>query len=134
MRSSVHAYNKANNILGLGKPFIQGIKDTKTYAEKIYSANFAVTNKTFYLSLHHSDDSSYLFVNGKEIINFKAKDSEIVPYPLFLGNLSKDFSLVNATNTGLYGYIFDVSVDCKAIANDKICAIHRYLMRKNNIK
>ena len=134
LSSSVHAYNKANNILGLGKPFIQEIKDTKTYAEKIYSANFAVTNKKFYLSLHHSGDSSYLFVNGKEIINFKAKDSEIVPYPLFLGNLSKDFSLVNATNTGLYGYIFDVSVDCKAIANEKICDIHRYLMKKNNVK
>ena len=50
-----------------------------------------MTNKKFCLSLHHNGDSSYLFVNGKEIVDFKAKDSEIVPYPLCLGNLSKDF-------------------------------------------
>ena len=76
----------------------------------------------------------YLFVNSKEIVNFKAKDSEIVPYPLCVGKVSKDFSLINATNTGLYGYIYDFSVDYKAITNDKIHDIHRYLMEKNNIK
>ena len=69
----------------------------------MYSTNFNVTNKKFCLSLHYNSDSSYLFVNGKEIVNCKAKDSEIVPYPLCLGNVSKDFSLINTTNTGLYG-------------------------------
>ena len=49
----------------------------------MYSTNFTVTNRKFSLSLHYNGDSSYLFVNGKEIFNFKAKDSEIVPYPLF---------------------------------------------------
>ena len=84
--------------------------------------------------MHCNDDSSYLFVNGKKFINFKAKDSEIVPYPLCLGNVSKDFSLVNTTNTGLYGYIYDFSVNYGAIANDKILDIHKYLMEKNNIE
>ena len=55
----------------------------------MYSTNFTVHNKTFYLSLHYNGNNSYLFVNGKEIINFKAKDSEIVPYSLCLGNISK---------------------------------------------
>ena len=32
-----------------------------------------------------------LFVNGKEIHKFKAKDSEIVATPLCLGNISKDW-------------------------------------------
>ena len=100
----------------------------------MYSTNFTVTNKKFCLSLHYSGDSSYLFVKDKEIINFKDKDSETVPYPLCLGNVSKDFSLLNTTNTGLYGYIYDFSVDYKAIANNKIHDIHRYLMEKNNIK
>ena len=50
----------------------------------MYSTNFTVDNKTFCLSLHYNGDNSYLFVNGKEIINFKAKDSEIFPYPLRL--------------------------------------------------
>ena len=100
----------------------------------MYSTNITVTNKKFCLSLHYNVDSSYLFVNGKEIVNFKAKDSEIVPYPLCLRNVSKDFSLINTTNAGLHGYIYDFSVDYKAITNDKIHDIHRYLIEKNNIK
>ena len=59
----------------------------------MYSINFTVANKKICLSLHYNGDNSYLFVNGKEIINFKAKDSEIVQYSLCLGGLSKDFSI-----------------------------------------
>ena len=132
--SSVHANNSANNILVLGKDFIHGVKGTKIYAEKMYSTNFNVTNKKLCLRLHYNGDSSYIFVNNKEIVNFKAKDSEIVPCPLCLGNKSKEFSLINTTNTGLFGYIYGFSVDYKAIPNDKIHDIHRYLMEKNNIK
>ena len=84
--------------------------------------------------MHYNGDSSYLFVNGKEIVNFKAKNFEIVPDPLCLGNVSKDFSTINTTNTGLFGYIYNFSVDYKAITNDKIHDILRYLMEKNNIK
>ena len=134
MSSSVHANNRANNILVLGKDFIPGINGTTIQAEKMYSTNFSVTNKKFCLSLHYNSDISYLFANVKEIINFKAKDFEIVPYPLCPGSISKDFSLVNATNTGLYGYIYEFSVNYGAIANDKILDIHKYLMEKNNIK
>ena len=71
LSSSVHPNNRANNILVLGKEFIQGINTTVLYAEKMYSTNFTVTNKKFCLSLHYNGDSSYLFVNGKEIANFK---------------------------------------------------------------
>ena len=91
LSSSVHANNKANNISVLGKNVIQGINGTTIYAEKMYSTNFTVTNKKFCLSLNYNGDSSYLFVNGKEIIHFKAQYSEIVPYPLCLRNVSKDF-------------------------------------------
>ena len=93
---------------------------TTICVEKIYSTNFTVTNEKFCLSLHYNGDSSYLFVSGKEVANFKAKDSETVPYPLCLGNVSKDFSLINTTNTGLFGFIYDFIVDYKAITNDKI--------------
>ena len=92
MSSSTHPNSKTKNILVIGKDFVQESENTTIYAEKMYSTNFAVDNKTFCLSLHYNGDSSYLFVNSKEIINFKAKDSEIVPYPLCLGNFSKDFS------------------------------------------
>ena len=101
--------------------------------KKMYLANFTEDNKTFCLSLHYNGDNSYLFVNGEEIISFKAKDSVIVLYPLCLGNISKDFDLSYMEKTELTGYIYDFSVDYWAIANDKIRDIHNYLMKKNNI-
>ena len=86
--------------------------------------------KKICLSLHYNSDDCYLFVYCRQIIKFKAKDSEIVSYPLCLAGISKDISSSNAT--GLYGYVYDFSVDYKAITNDKIQDIHRYLM-KNTI-
>ena len=83
--------------------------------------------------MHYNGDNSYAFLNGKEIINFKAKDSEIVSYPLCVGNISKDFDQGYTEETGLAGYIYDFNVDYWAIANDKILYIHKYLMKKNNI-
>ena len=70
---------------------------------------------------------------GKKIINFKAKDSEIVPYPLCLGNISKDFTVPYILRNGLTGYIYDFRVDYWAFANDKIFDIDKYIMKKNNI-
>ena len=69
----------------------------------------------------------------KEIIKFKAKDSEFVASSLCLGNISKDWSVDNMKNTGLNGYVYDFSVDYDATAVDDIKDIHKYLMKKNNI-
>ena len=80
--------------------------------------------------MHYNSDNSYLFVNGTEICKFKERDSEIVPYPLCLGNISKDFSVDNMKKTGLYGQPHEFSIDYDAIANDKILDIHKYLMKK----
>ena len=92
MSSSAHIDNKKKDILVLGKGPTQGLEHTLT-AEKMYSINFTVTKKKFCLSLHYNGANSYLFVNGTEIYKFKAKDSEIVAAPLFLGNISKDWSI-----------------------------------------
>ena len=70
-------------------------------AEKMYSINFTEQDKRFCLILHYNGANSYLFVNGKEIMKFKAKDSEIVTTPLCLGNISKDWSVDNINKTGL---------------------------------
>ena len=61
----------------------------------MYPINFTVTKKKFCQSLHYNGADRYLFVNGAEIIKFKAKDSEIVASPLSLGNISKDWSTDN---------------------------------------
>ena len=133
MSSSVHANNKTRSILVLGKDFIQEIDGTNIYAEKRNPTNFTVHKKKICLSLHYNGGDSYLFVNGKEIYKFKAKDSNILSYPLCLGTISKEFSPSNIRKTGLNGYFYDFIVDYWAIANDKILDIHKYLMDKNNI-
>ena len=129
MSFSVHIDNKKKDILVLGKGSTQGLAHTLT-AEKIYSINFTVTKKKFYLSLHYNAANSYLFVNGTEIYKFKAKDSEIVTSPLCLGNTSKDWSGDNMKKTGFTGYIYDFSVDYDATEADDILGIHKYLMKK----
>ena len=100
MSSSTHIDNKKKT-LGIGPT--QALEHTLT-PEKMYSINFKEKNIKLCLSLHYNGANSYLFVNGKEIIKFKAKDSEIVASPLCLGNISKDWSIDNMKKTGLNGY------------------------------
>ena len=130
LSNSVHANNKANNILVLGKGFIQGVNGTKIYAEKMYTPNFTVHGKKVCLSLHYNGENNYLFVNNREITKFKAANSKIALYPLCLGNISKDFSTTNALKTGLYGYVYDFSVEYEATATSKIHDFHAYLLKK----
>ena len=83
--------------------------------------------------MHYNGANGYLFVNGTEIIKFKARYSEIVATPLCLGNISKDGSVDNTRRTGFNGYVYNFSVDYDAIAVDDILDIHKYLMKKNNM-
>ena len=108
------------------------LKHTLT-AEKMYSTNFTMTRKIFWLSFNYNGANSYLFVNGTESYKFKAKYSEIVAGPLCLGNISKDWSVHNMKRTGFNGYVYDFSIDYDAIAVDDILDIHKYLMKKNNM-
>ena len=70
-------------------------------AEKIYSINFTEKNKTFCLNLHYNKENSYLYVNGTEITKFKSKDPEILPYPLCLENISRDWSVDDLKKNGM---------------------------------
>ena len=58
----------------------------------MYSISFSATGRRFCFNLHYNGTNSYLFVNGVEIIKFKAKGSEIIPNVFCLGNVSKNFS------------------------------------------
>ena len=120
------------NILILGKGPTQELEHTLS-AEKMYSINFTENNKKFCLSLHYNGAISYLFVNGTEIIKFKAKDSEIVAPPTSLGNISINWSIDNIKRTGLNRYVYDFSVGYDAIAVDDILDIHNNLMKKNDL-
>ena len=130
MSFSAHIDNKKKNMLVLGKGPTQGLEHTLT-AGKMYSINFTMTKMKFCLSLHYNGSNSYLFVNGTEIYKFKAKDSEIVASPLWLGNISKDWSTDNMKKARFNGYVYDFSVDSTDV--DDIVDIHKYLMKTNNI-
>ena len=58
LRNSRHATNKTQTVFVLGHGLIQNINDTTIYAEKTYSPNFTVDNKTFCLNLHYYSDNS----------------------------------------------------------------------------
>ena len=131
--NSLHATNQTQSVLVLGHGLIQKINDSTIYAEKMYSPNFTADNKMFCLGLHYNGDNSYLFVNGKEVTKFKAKNSELIKYCMCLGGLSKDYDRNGHKNTGLYENVYDFSADYSAISNDKIHDIHAYLMKKNGI-
>ena len=77
--------------------------------------------------------NSYLFVNGTEIIKFKAKVS-VVANLLCLGNFSKDLSTDNIKKNGFCECVYDFSIDYDAIAVNDILDIHKYLMKKNSIR
>ena len=130
MSTSTHIGNKKKEILALGRGPTLGLESTLT-VEKVYSINFTVTEKKFCLS--YNGGNNYLFVNGTEIIKFKAKDSAVVASPLCLGNISKDWSTDKTKKTGLTGYVYDFSADYNAVTVDNIKDIHKYLMKKNDI-
>ena len=92
-----------------------------------------MTSKKFCLSLRYNGADSNLFDNSAKIIQFKAKDSEIVAIPLCLGNVSKDFSADNMKKTGLTEDVYDFSVDYGAIVVDDMLDMYKNLMKKNGI-
>ena len=102
--------------------------------QKRYTAkNFSAINEKFVLSLHYNGDNSYLFVNCKQELKFKAKDEQIVKEKLCLGNISDDWTATNAEKTGLFGEVYDFAVDYRAVSVGEIYNLHRYLMKKNGI-
>ena len=123
MSSSTNIVNSKKDILILGKGPTQGP-----------TINFTVPEKKFCLSLHYNGANSYLFVYGKEIDKFKAKDSEIVATVICLGNISPDWSVDKMVNTGLIGFAYNFTADKDVIAVNDILDIRNYLLKKNVIE
>ena len=92
VNSSVDVDNKGKDILILGEGPTQGLDDTTLKAEAKYPINFTQSGRRFVLSLHYNGSNSFLFVNATKVYQFKAKNSVIKDYALYLGNVSKDFT------------------------------------------
>ena len=95
MSSSAHVDNKGKDILILGEGPTQGLDDATLTAEAKYPINFTQSGKRFVSSLNCNGSKNFLFVNDTKVYQFKAKNSEIKDYALFLGNFLKDFTINN---------------------------------------
>ena len=102
MSFSVHTTNRANHIYLMGTGLTQGINYTTIYAEKNFCRNFTDFRKKFVLSLHYNGDNSYLFVNGRQELKFKAKTNQLVKEKLCIGNLSDQWTTSESEKTGVY--------------------------------
>ena len=61
MSAFIHIDNKGKDILVLGRAPTQGLESTLT-TEKMYSINFAVTKRKFYLRLHCNGGNLLTFI------------------------------------------------------------------------
>ena len=94
MRLSVYYDNNRKEILILGEGPTQGLDDSTLTTGAIYHINFAQPNKRFVLRLAYNGSNSSFF-NATKIYQFKAEDSDIKYYALYLGKTSKDFTINN---------------------------------------
>ena len=119
--------------MGLGPTL--GINGSFGSPEKKLSIFVTKENIKSCLSLHYTADNSYLFVNGKEIIQFKAGNKIINFLTWFcLGSISDGFSAAESREVPLNGNVYDFSVNFNFIEKSDILNIHKYLISKNNIK
>ena len=133
--SLTHTNNKNNNIYVMGDLFVQGINDTTLYAEKVCSQNSTQPNKKIVLSWHYNSNKSYLIVNGKQELAFKAKNDQMQVAKLCLRNLNSDWTTTESQKTGFYGKNYDFVVDYdQATSIGTYYDFHRYLMDKYNIQ
>ena len=86
------------------------------------------------ISLHYNGDDSYLFVNGRQELTFKAKNDQLIKEKLCIGNLSDQWTASESEKTGLYENIYDFVVHYESIIGvGPIYDMYRYLMTKHNV-
>ena len=83
--------------------------------------------------MQYNINDSYLFVNSRQELKFKAKKDELVKEKLCIGNLSDQWTTTESEKTGLYRNIYEFVVDYKEILLLKtIYDMQRYLMIKHD--
>ena len=76
-------------------------------------------------------ETTVFFVNARKIYQSITQNSEIKPYPLCLGNTSKDFSvkIMKKKKTVLNGCAYNFFVDYRVFDIIDITNILKYLMK-----
>ena len=79
--------------------------------------------------------NSYLFVNGKEILKFKADNKNVkFPTQFCLESTSNGHDVTESREVSLKGSVYDFSVDYNFIDKSDILNIHKYILTKHNTK
>ena len=74
--------------------------------------------------LHYNADNSYLFVNGKKTIKFKADKKNVnFPTEFCLGSISDGFNATDSREVNLNGNVYDFSADYNSIHRSDILNI-----------
>ena len=78
--------------------------------EYLFSINFSRSSTKFCVSLHYNGDNSYLFVNGKQVYNFKADNkNDDFPTQFCLRSISKKFGAIDSREVSLEEDVRDFS-------------------------
>ena len=70
----------------------------------------------------------------QKYINSEQKILKLPKYPLCLANISGDFSANSMKKTELNRFVYDFSPDYQTYDTSHTINIHKYLMKKHNIK
>ena len=104
------------DILVLGDGPTKGLGDTTITADANYSINF---------TMPYNGCNKFLICQCSKNISIESNRSEMKPYPLCSGNISKHFAINNIKKTGLESSLRIFSVYAKNISD-----IHRFLMKQ----
>ena len=87
------------------------------------------------MSFYYNADTSYLFVNRKEIFKFKSNNKSVnFSTQFFLATVINGLSTTNYREVSLNVNVYDFPVDYNSIDKSDILNIHKYLINKNNMK
>ena len=85
------------------------------------------------MSLYYNVANSYLFVNEKETLKFKANNKKVnFPTRFCVGNISDGFDATESIEISLKGNVYEFLVDYSVTDKSNILNIYKYLMVKND--
>ena len=132
--SSYHSENCKNNFLYYVKNQLMASMEALDHQRKSLRLILLNQLQNFVcLSLHYNAANSCLFVNGKEVFEFKAANKN-VNFPAHFCVWSTFNGFGESREVSLNGNVCDILVDYNSIGKSDKLNIHKYLIEKNNIK
>ena len=90
----------------------------------MFKTDPSVFDKMYVMSIHYNGYESYLLINGTQGVKFTAA-SNLGKNKFCIGNISDKFSDSEMGSTGLFGNIYDLSIDYWPHSVSKIHVTHK---------